>query len=292
MANIVEFVHMNELQHTQNFIRDAKTVKSLLKKTDITSKDIVLDIGAGDGLIAAELSKVARSVIAIELDPQSVQNLQISFANSENVTILAQDFFQYPLPQGKYKVFSNPPFDRTADIVRRFLDAANPPESIYLFMQQEAAERFTGQPKMTQISAIYYPEYEVKVASKVHRSVFVPIPNVDVVLASLTKRKRSLITAQSLSIYRDFIAYSFNQWQPTILDSLKRIFTNEQKKKIRKSLKIDKQKPSDLSHAELIGLFETFMKYVPAQTKEIVKNSYSKQEERNQQIIKLHRTRI
>jgi 23S rRNA (adenine-N6)-dimethyltransferase len=283
---------MEGLQHSQNFIRDADLIRKLLKKTDLTEKDTVLDIGAGDGIISKELAKRAKKVISIELDPQRVAHLQSEFQRFSNIELLQQDFFHYNLPEIKYKVFSNPPFDRISEIIRTFLDAKNPPETLYLFMQYEAAERFIGRPKMTQIAAIYNPAFEIKSISQVHRSEFVPIPNVDVLVVEFTKRKKPLIPSPQMPIYQDFIAYMFNQWQPTVLDSLKRVFTHQQRKRIADDLLIEGAKPSELDFRQIYSLFEVFMKYVPIETKKIVEGAYAKLQTQQGTIQKVHRTNV
>jgi 23S rRNA (adenine-N6)-dimethyltransferase len=283
-----------QLWHSQNFVRDPDLIKKLLKKTDITSSDTVLDIGAGDGTITKELAAKAKKIISIELDPQSVENLRILSERKSNIEVVNQDFFTYPLPSTKYKVFSNPPFNRISDIVRTFLDAKNPPSTMYLFMQWEAAERFIGEPlgKMTQIAAIYNSLFKIEIVSKVHRSEFVPMPNVDVVFAQFTRRTKPLIEAEQIPVYRDFVTYLFNQWQPTVLDSLKRVFTHEQRKRIVKELRIDNLRPSELTFKQLYSLFEVFMKYVPKETKKVVEGTFQKLKGEQKNIQKTHRSLV
>ncbi len=283
-----------QLSHSQNFIRDSDLIKKLLKKTDIYGKDTVIDIGAGDGMITKELSKVAKKVISIELDPQSIQNLQITLADKTNVEILPQDFFQYQLPVENYKVFSNPPFNRTADIVRKFLDDSNPPSSMYLFMQKEAAERFIHKDngKNSLISLIYFSTFEISAVSKVHRSSFVPIPNVDVVLTSFKKRKKALFDGIMRTSYNDFLSYVFSQWQPTVIQSMKNLFTKEQLKRIEKDLKLKGLKPTQISFKIWKKLFETFRNYVSPLKQEIILGSYEKQLLTQSSLEKIHRTRI
>jgi 16S rRNA A1518/A1519 N6-dimethyltransferase RsmA/KsgA/DIM1 with predicted DNA glycosylase/AP lyase activity len=159
-------------------------------------------------------------------------------------------------------------------------------------MQEEAAERFRGEPKMTQIAAIYHPLFEIKVAGKVNRFEFIPVPNIDIVLASFHLRKKPSIASEETDLYRDFIAFMFNQWQPTVLDSLKRIFTHEQRKRIARDLKLDKVKSSELSFPQINSLFKVFLQYTSKDVKSIVEGSYRKLQDEQKTLDKVHRTII
>lgn len=49
---------------------------------------------------------------------------------------------KYKLPLNRrYKIFSNIPFQITADIIRKLTDDVNPPSDINIIIQREAAKR-------------------------------------------------------------------------------------------------------------------------------------------------------
>ncbi len=281
------------LQHTQNFIRNESIVKRLIRKSNISGKDIVIDIGAGEGIITKELAKVSKEVHAIESDPSLYQNLLQLTSRFPNIKVLNQDFFTHQLPQGPYKIFANPPFSRTADIIHKLLDSKNPPTDSYLFLQREAAERFIPQKdyKNTQISLLYHPWVQVEIISKISRTSFVPTPSVDVVFTHFSLRKKPLIDRDLKLLYQDFISYTFNQWQPSVLDSLKRVFTYNQQKRIKKDLKIISQTPSELSFSQWAKLFDVFVKYTDTTTKSLVKGYFKSLSRRQENIEKTHQTR-
>ena len=92
-------------------------VKELVEKTKITAEDVVVEIGAGKGIITAELAKKARKVIAVEVDKQLYSELVEKLRGLDNVELINTDFMTWALPQGPYKVFANIPFTTTKKTV-------------------------------------------------------------------------------------------------------------------------------------------------------------------------------
>jgi 23S rRNA (adenine-N6)-dimethyltransferase len=130
--------------------------------SSIGSGDVVYEIGPGRGIITAELAQVARKVIAVEKDPHLVGQLCQRFQNVKNIEIIRNDFLRYHIPEGKYKVFASIPYNITADIVRKLLYMPPVPSEVYLIMQKEAAEKFSGCPNETQFSILAKPWFDIR----------------------------------------------------------------------------------------------------------------------------------
>ena len=60
----------------QHFIKNIAVVHNIVEKAGIKPTDIVLEIGPGNGIMTMELLKKAKKVIAIELDPRMVNEVQ------------------------------------------------------------------------------------------------------------------------------------------------------------------------------------------------------------------------
>ncbi|KAI5078642.1 hypothetical protein GOP47_0006313 [Adiantum capillus-veneris] len=54
----------------------AKKTRSIVQKAGLKSTDVVLEIGPGTGNLTLKLLEVAKRVIAVELDPRMVLELQ------------------------------------------------------------------------------------------------------------------------------------------------------------------------------------------------------------------------
>ena len=60
----------------QHFIKNIAVVQNIVAKAGIKPTDIVLEIGPGNGILTMELLKKAKKVIAVELDPRMVNEVQ------------------------------------------------------------------------------------------------------------------------------------------------------------------------------------------------------------------------
>ncbi|HOA18814.1 MAG TPA: rRNA adenine N-6-methyltransferase family protein, partial [bacterium] len=83
---------MTDIKYSQNFYTNKEKLEDVIKFLKINSKDVVLDIGAGTGIITEELSKYANKVIAYELDQRYFKKLQEKFNNSSNIILKNENF--------------------------------------------------------------------------------------------------------------------------------------------------------------------------------------------------------
>ncbi len=282
-----------KLWHSQNFLKNPEYVSSLVDKADINSNDTVVEIGSGKGIITEQLAQKAQEVIAIEYDKSLADDLERSFADYSNVEIVQADFIRWDLPSRPYKVFSNIPFNMTADIVSKLLENNNPPESTYLIMQDKAAERFIGEPvgDNSQTSILLKPFFDMGIVSKISRNQFEPSPNVNTVLAKFVKKEYPSIKYENQQEYRDFVIYGYNQWKPTILEAFDEVFSYKQSKIIRKNFGVGGMKPSQLNVEQWVKMFETYKQYVPNFKKEKVRGAEKRLERKQRGLEKRHRTR-
>ncbi|HWK30898.1 MAG TPA: rRNA adenine N-6-methyltransferase family protein, partial [Terriglobales bacterium] len=72
----------------QNFLRDQSAVRKIVDALGDVSKELVLEIGPGEGVITQPLSERAGKVVAIELDRILAAKLRLHFVRVPNVEIL------------------------------------------------------------------------------------------------------------------------------------------------------------------------------------------------------------
>lgn len=281
---------MSNLSISQNFLVNSSFIEELIDMSSINENDLVIEIGAGKGIISEILSRKAKDVIAIEYDHKLFLKLKNRFAKTTNVKVLNTDFLKYDLPAKPFKVFSNPPFNISADILNKLLKLPNSLEVGYLFLQDKTVERFVNE--KNQVAVLYKPFYDISVVKKVNRNEFSPIPKIDIVFAKFEKINESQVDISNYQLYRDFIIYGFNQWKPTIMESFNKVFTREQFKIINKKHNISNLKPSDLSLRQWIYLFDTFISYVPSDKKVIISGFENILKNKQKGMIKRHRTNV
>ncbi len=171
---------------SQHFLRSPRLALMLIGHSNIRKRDLVIEIGAGSGVITSALSYRAKKVIAIEPDKETAQKLRENLKKRkiENVEIVETDFMNYELPDEPYKVFSNPPFHISSEIVHKLIESKNPPKSFYLILQKQFALKLlnTDRHYTSQLGYELIKTYQTKIKYPLKNTDFTPPPAVPTVL--------------------------------------------------------------------------------------------------------------
>ena len=177
-------------QLSQHFLKNPRLALKLIGHSNIKKRDIVIDIGAGSGVITVALAKRVRAVIAVEKDHETAEKLRKNLKNLENVKIVEGDFLDLELPKtGSYKIFANPPFHLSSKIVHKLIEAENPPESFYLILQKQFALKLlnTDRHYTSKLGHELIKSYETKIKYPLKPTDFTPPPAVPTVLFEAKK---------------------------------------------------------------------------------------------------------
>ena len=282
------------IKYSQNFIKDKNLVKKLIEISSINQDDIVYEIGAGLGTITSELVNHCKKVVAFEIDTNLSKRLKEKFAQQkEKVEIINTDFLSFNLPDGKYKIFSNIPFNITSDIIKKLVFADNPPVDIYLIVQKEAALKFSGKKlegkKNSLMAVLVQATFSPSVIHSFNRGNFTPQPSVEAVFFRLKKRPNPLVR-QDLGLFYNFVTFAFNQHQPNISEGLKKILDKSQ---VISILQSDNLPPSITpGELDIPGWVNLFTAFKSSGKKNNVVGSYQKLLSQQKTLKKVRRTRI
>ncbi len=264
-------VYHNKQSLSQNFLKDRDIVRQLVDVSDLNISDTVVEIGPGRGIITTLLCGKVRQVLAVEKDTSLANNLIKRTQNITNLQINNIDFLNYQLPATNFKIFANIPFSITAEILNKIYLSNNLPDSMFLIMQYETANKFIGDKFESQSSILFKPFFEIQILGDIDRTAFTLKPQVKIVFVKFKKRESSFIKNQDKIEFYNFVTYGFSQWQPTILDAYKKILTYTQIMNIKKTLKIGDIPPSELSFDKWLLFFKAYKKLVDLnQTKAII----------------------
>lgn len=241
---------------SQNFLRNRKLVAKLLGGTSIGKNDLVLEIGPGKGIITEQLVERSQHVIAVELDTHWYKHLQYTFTDIENLTIYQKDFLEFGLPSLPYKVFANIPFSIEGKIIRKLIDARNPPEDCYLVMMKEVAYRLAAPYRENMFSIMHKPWFEFSIYHHFRRTDFEPVPNVEVVMLRFRKKKEPFIEWREIKRYQNFVELGFSHGQP-IKNNLKKQYGKQRVIQVTKNLNLPRDiKPSFISLEQWLKLYK------------------------------------
>ena len=236
--------------YSQNFLVSPRLVLELIGHSNLCKNDLVLDIGAGSGVISSALARRVRQVIALEAEPRTADKLRHNMAKFPNVEVVEADFLKWDLPLEKYKVFANIPFHLSSPIVQKLTTAEHPPRAIYLIVQRQFAKKliidhdnFTSQ-----LGASLAPWWTSRIRRPLKKTDFYPRPNVETCLLELKLRDQPLLEIKQRAEYLVFVEKCFTSQKFFI--GLNRELAGVSAEK----------KPSELTTDEWLRLFKNGVK--------------------------------
>lgn len=241
---------------SQNFLRNRRLVSKLVGNSSIAKNDLVLEVGPGNGIITQELLAKAQQVIAVELDPYWYDHLQTRFQGEHGLILYKGDFLTHTLPQLPYKVFANIPFAVEGKIIRKLIEAENPPQECYLVVMSELAKRLAAEDTNNMFSAMHKPWFEFSITHRFKPSDFSPVPNVQAVLFRFMRKEKPLLPFSQRRAYQDFVKLGYDNGR-SVRSNLKKRFSLSQIDKALHTCWINKKaKPSHLSAKQWVLLFK------------------------------------
>jgi len=196
----------------QNFLRDKKALADIIESANLIRKDLVIEVGPGEGVLTEQLLKNARKVIAIEIDKELAKRLQEKFKDTKNFELISGDILEINLPKlieeqkvetEGYKVVANIPYYITSPIIRLFLETKYPPKEMILMTQREVAERICASPGKMSILAVSVQYYAIpELQFTVPRTAFFPVPEVDSAVIKITHKMEQLEKDERKSFFR------------------------------------------------------------------------------------------
>ena len=172
----------------QNFLINKHAAQREIEYADISKKDVVLEIGPGNGIITRLLAEKAKKVIAIEIDENLINNL--SYNLPDNVELIHADAVKYDFDKLPVfnKIVSNLPYQISSPITFKFFKYGF--ELAVLIYQKEFGERLvaTEGKKYSRLSVNSYYWAEAELLETIPRSFFNPQPKVDSCIIRLKRR--------------------------------------------------------------------------------------------------------
>ena len=86
----------------QHLLHNKKLLNEIVELANISTKDTVLELGAGKGALTTILNQSAGKVLAVEYDIKFVDILKRKTAQEQNTNIIHQDIMKIQLPKGKF----------------------------------------------------------------------------------------------------------------------------------------------------------------------------------------------
>ena len=129
--------------HGQNFLTDKNIAHRIVESANIQKDDIVIEIGPGKAALTDILKDYTDNLTAVDIDSNLAQALQIKYKDNKNIKIINKDFLKFDLPDTKFKVVANLPYNVGTAIVQKLLPNKNFVCGI-IMLQKELITRLIG----------------------------------------------------------------------------------------------------------------------------------------------------
>ncbi|MFZ5391844.1 MAG: 16S rRNA (adenine(1518)-N(6)/adenine(1519)-N(6))-dimethyltransferase RsmA [Patescibacteria group bacterium] len=212
------------VRFSQNFLVNKSLLPKIIEAADLSSEDIVVEIGPGRGILTEQLCQKVQKVIAFEIDDSLIPDLEKLQQKYSNLKIINADFNQIDWRQyiksKKYKIVANIPYHVTGLIFRNiFQHGLSLPQSVVLMIQYEVAKKIIAAPdNQTKLSNLINAYGQPKLICKVDKSAFRPIPKVDSAVLAVDNIKTP--DADNFEDFFRLIKIGFSSRRKTILNNL------------------------------------------------------------------------
>jgi 16S rRNA (adenine1518-N6/adenine1519-N6)-dimethyltransferase len=185
-------------RHGQNFLIDLNLVELIIESAQLTSDDVVLEVGTGTGSLTQMMAERAAAVVTAEIDAHLFELASEQLIDLPNVTMLKLDALRNKnnlddrimdavgeqlaaAPGRRFKLVANLPYNIATPVISNLLLARHVPHSMTVTIQKELAERIIASPSTKDYSALSV-WIQSQATSEIVRimppSVFWPAPKV------------------------------------------------------------------------------------------------------------------
>lgn len=215
----------------QNFLINPSVCPRMAENCLADENTGVIEIGAGIGVLTAELAKIAKKVVCVELDTRLLPILDETLSDFDNIEIVNADVMKTDLRaliEEKFQgmdvvVCANLPYYITSPVITMLLESRLPIKAVTVMIQKEAADRLCTPVGSRDSGAItvctnYYAE--VKQLFNVSRGSFMPAPNVDSTVIRLDIREYPAVKVSDEKKFFRMVKAAFAQRRKTALNSI------------------------------------------------------------------------
>lgn len=232
----------------QNFLTDECVLDDIIRASELTKQDTVVEIGPGIGTLTSELCKNAGRVIAVEIDRSLMPVLKESLKGYDNLQLVNDDILKVDINKiavnsaadagasgaaaavsgagmkdKGIKVIANLPYYITTPIIMGLLERKSNISLMVFMVQKEVGERMVAPPGGKEYGALsvavqYYTIPEIIL--NVPPESFIPPPAVVSAVIRLNVRERPAVEVKDEDVFFNVVKAAFGQRRKTLLNAL------------------------------------------------------------------------
>ncbi len=215
---------------SQSFLVDVNTIHKIAASGRFLPEDVVVEIGAGIGVMTRDIASAARRVIAVELDRRLVEILQDQFVGCANVEIYSGDILKFDFAhisdryKSKLKVIGNVPYNISSPVIFHLLAYRRVISTFTLMLQKEVVERLVSPPdhKSYGVPSVLLQMYaDVERLFDVSSTCFYPRPKVESSIIQGIFREKPLFELNDELFFSRVVKAAFAQRRKMLSNNLR-----------------------------------------------------------------------
>lgn len=177
----------------QNFLADPNLLDAIVRDAELVPGDVVLEVGAGEGVLSRRLADAVAHLHVIEID-RGLEPLVADVAGRPNVTLHWEDAMRADLAAlapAPSAMVANLPYSVATPVILRTIEQLPSLRGWTVMVQREIADRLRAAPGSRTYggpSVLAQLACEVEMVRRVDRAVFRPRPRVDSAILRLRRR--------------------------------------------------------------------------------------------------------
>ncbi len=203
----------------QNFLVDKNIINKIVAAVQIGKRGILVEIGAGFGVMTFPLAAKCAKLYAIEKDYRIASAMKGHFSEAGNIELIEGDILDIDLcglmSKGEgLTVFGNIPYYITTPIITKLIEQKRCMSKVYLLVQREVAERMASRPGTKDYGSIScYVQYhaEIKNLFRVKKNSFFPPPKVESCFMEFSMREKPAVEVKDVELMFRIIHAAFSQ---------------------------------------------------------------------------------
>jgi len=214
----------------QHFLVDRNILDKVIRTAQVERGDVVLEVGPGLGEMTLALARLAKHVIAVEIDPKLVEILKKKLADCPNVDVVKGDiltinFRKVDFLEGqKMKVVANLPYQISTPLLFHFIELKEFFSTLTLMLQKEVAERMVAPPggkEYSPLSIFVQLFLDASIRFFIKPSAFFPPPKVESAVVHMAFREKPVVELEDEKWFRKVVKGCFSYRRKTLANALK-----------------------------------------------------------------------
>ncbi len=240
----------------QHYLVDEAALEAIVESGKLQQGELVVEIGAGIGVLTEELLKAGARVKTIEFDKRVIPllNAYVDAARwGDKLEVIEGNALDVPFPEEPYKVIANIPYHITSPLLRHmFLESPKSPSSATLLIQREVAERICDPDDSGLLTVVVSLFGKPSIVRHVPPSSFMPPPAVDSSVMHIACFEQPLADGPTIDAVMSLLKLGFSQKRKMLRNTLGSLPDGDA---LLASVNIDPtRRPQTLTTAEWIAL--------------------------------------